>query len=50
MTIMRCLHPSSNVVMLYLPWKDGGRGLLRVEECVMPECKFLHEYLQNNQE
>ena len=28
-----CLHTRSNVARLYLPRKEGGRGLIGIEEC-----------------
>ena len=28
-----CLHTRSNVGRLYLPRKEGGRGLVGIEEC-----------------
>ena len=31
-----CLHTRSNVARLYLPRKGGGRGLIGIEECVIP--------------
>ena len=45
-----CLHTRSNVARLYLPRKEGKRGLIGVEECVKEECKFLHGYRRNNTE
>ena len=29
-----CLHTRNNVARLYLPRKEGGRGLIGIEECV----------------
>ena len=29
-----CMHTRSNVARLYLPRKEGGRGLISIEECV----------------
>ena len=40
-----CTHTRSNVARLYLPRKEGGRGLISIEECVVKESKSLHGYL-----
>ena len=40
-----CMHTRSNVVRLYLPRKEGGRGLISIEERVVKESKSLHGYL-----
>jgi hypothetical protein len=34
-----CLQTMSNVARLYLPRKEGGRGLIGIEECVTKERK-----------
>ena len=49
MNINRCLHSRSNVARLYTPRKQGGPGLISIEECVMKE-KSLQNYLMNNEE
>ena len=33
-TIYGALHPKSNVDRLYIPRKEGGRGLISAEDCV----------------
>ena len=50
MTMNRNLHPRSSVARLYLKRKDGGRGLISVEECVETESKGLHDYLAGSEE
>ena len=50
MTMHGCLQKRSNVARLYLPRKEGGRGLIGVEECVTKESKSLHGYLKESQE
>ena len=40
-TINRCLPSRSNVARLYIPRKQGGRGLFSIEEYVMKEKKPL---------
>ena len=45
LNINRCLHSRSNVARLYIPRKQGGRGLISIHECVMKEKKSPHKYL-----
>ncbi|XP_068749167.1 uncharacterized protein [Montipora capricornis] len=45
-----CLHTRSNVARLDLPRKEGGRGLIGIEECVKRESKSLHGYLRESTE
>ena len=45
-----CLHTRSNVARLYLPRKEGGRGMIGIEECVKREGKSLHGYLSESTE
>ena len=44
------LHTRDNVARLYLPRKEGGRGLIGIEECVRKESKSLHGYLRERTE
>ena len=45
-----CLYPRSNIARLYLPRKEGGRGLIGIEECVRRrESKSLHGYLRERE-
>ena len=43
-----CLHTRSNVARLYLPRKEGARGLIGIEECVRRESKSFHGYLRES--
>ena len=45
-----CLHTRSNVARLYLPRKEGGRGLIGIEESVRKERKSLYGYLRDSTE
>ena len=45
-----CLHTRSDVARLYLPRKEGGRGLIGIEDCVRRESKSLHGYLRESTE
>ena len=40
-----CMHTRSNVARLYLQRKEGGRGLISIEECANKESKSLLGYL-----
>ena len=44
------LHPKSNAIRLYLKRKNGGRGLISIEECVASEIRNLDEYTANSKE
>ena len=46
MTMHNALHPKSNVDRLYLPRKDGGRGLLGVEDTVHIASASLQRYVK----
>ena len=45
-----CLHTRSDVARLYLLRKEGGRGLIGIEECARRESKSLHGYLRESTE
>ena len=34
MNMYRALHPRDTVARLYVPRKEGGRGLVAIEDCV----------------
>ena len=50
MTIYRALHPRSNVNRLYIRRKDGGRGLISIEDCVNSEKNNLAWYIKESVE
>ena len=50
LTMNRKLHPRSSVARLYLKRKEGGRGMISVEECVEAESKGLFDYLEQSHE
>ena len=50
MTMHRALHPRSNVNRIYAPRKDGGKGLLSIEDCVNIESRALGQYLKNSED
>ena len=50
MALNRCLHPKSSVERMYMNWKEGGRGLTSVEECITKERRGLYYYLKDSKE
>ena len=50
MTLNRCLHPRSSMARLYMKWKEGGRVLISVEDCITTERRGLYDYLKESKE
>ena len=50
MNMYRALHPRDSVARLYLPRKEGGRGLLAIEDCVEIAILGLENYVQDSRE
>ena len=50
LTMHRGLHPKSNVDRLYIPRKEGGRGLLNVEDVINLAVIGLARYVCNSDE
>ena len=50
MTIYGELHPKSDVDRLYVKRKEGGRGLISVEQCIREEENSLGFYVANSEE
>ena len=50
MTMAGVFHQKGDVDRLYLPRKDGGRGIISVEDCVKSEEKNLKVYVRNSKE
>ena len=44
-TIYGALHPKSDVDILYIPRKKGGRGLISIEDCVELTIRDLEVYV-----
>ena len=44
-TIYGALHPTSDVDRLYIPRKEGGRGLISTEDCVVLPIRGLGVYV-----
>ena len=49
-TIHGALHPRSNVSRLYLPRREGGRGLISVEDARNTEERNIYVYISQSQE
>ncbi|XP_047475423.1 uncharacterized protein LOC125029527 [Penaeus chinensis] len=50
MTMNRMYHPQSDIDRLYIPRKEGGRGLLSIVECVENEEHSLSLYVDQSEE
>ena len=50
MAMYRAHHPKVDVDTLYLQRCEGGRGLLRLEDCVQVEVQSLEKYLSTSKE
>ena len=49
-TIYGALHPKSDVDRLYIPRKEGGRGLISIEDCVELAIRGLGVYVHGSEE
>ena len=49
-TIYGALHPKSDVDRLYIPRKEGGRGLISTEDCVELAIRGLEVYVHGSEE
>ena len=49
-TIYGALHPKSDVGRLYIPRKEGGRGLISTEDCVELAIRGLEVYVHGSDE
>ena len=45
MNMNRALHPRDSVARLYMPRKEGGIGLMAVEDCVDMAVLSLEKYI-----
>ena len=50
MTMYGAQHPKADIDRLYLKRREGGRGLLGVENCVQAEVNSLDKYLRASEE
>ena len=50
MTMHRALHPKSNVDRIYLSRKEGGRGLISIEDTTRTAILGLQKYIQESEE
>ena len=49
-TIYGALHPKSDVDRLYIPRKEGGRGLISIKDCVELAIRGLEVYVHGYEE
>ena len=49
-TIYGALHSKSDVDRLYIPRKEGGRGLISIEDCVELTIRGLEVYVHGSDE
>ena len=49
-SIYGVLHPKSDVDRLYIPRKEGGVGLISIEDCVELAIRGLEVYVHRNEE
>ena len=49
-TIYGALHPKSDVDRLYIPRKEGGRGLISLEDCVELAIRGLEVYVHGSKD
>ena len=49
-TIHGALHPKSDVDRLYIPRKEGGRGIISIEDCVELAIRGLQVYVHGSEE
>ena len=49
MTMHKALHPRDDVVRLYVSWKEGGRGLVSIEDSVDASIQWLKDYIQKHE-
>ena len=49
MTMHKALHPRDNIDRLYVPRKDGGRGLASIEDSVDSSIQRLEDYIEKHE-
>ena len=49
-TIYGALNPKSDVDRLYIPRKEGGRGLISIEDCVELAIRGMEVYVHGSEE
>ena len=49
-TMYEALHPKSDIDRLYIPRKEGGRGLISIEDCVVLAIRGLEVYVHGSKE
>ena len=49
MTMHKALHPRNDVDRLYVPRKEGGRGLASIEDSVDTSIQWLEDYIEKHE-
>ena len=49
MSMHRALHPRDDVGRLYVPRKEGGRGLASIEDCIDTSIQRLEDYTEKHE-
>ena len=49
MTMHKALHPRDDVDRLYVPRKEGGRGLASIEDSVDTSIQRLEDYIEKHE-
>ena len=49
MTMHKALHPKDDVDRLYVPRKEGGRGLASIEDSVDTSIQRLEDYIEKHE-
>ena len=49
MTMHKALHPRDDVDRLYIPRKEGGRGLASIEDSVDTSIQRLEDYIEKHE-
>ena len=49
MTMHKALHPRSDIYRLYVPRKEGGRGLSSIEDSVDTSTQRLEDYIEKHE-
>ena len=50
LTVYQCMHPQADVDRLYWKRKEGGRGLISIEDCITIEENSLGYYINTKQD
>ena len=49
MTMHKALHPRDDMDRLYVPRKEGGRGLASIEDSINTSIQWLKDYMEKHE-